>query len=109
MQWVVHLAADVDQFKSSIITSTWQGPDDDELREDDTALFAAVKGGASVAVFELLLAHGADKAAFDAQAHTAAFRAKRKELSSEIQELLNTPGCDEEEESALEGMFGFED
>jgi len=53
MQWVVHLAADVDQFKSSIITSTWQGPEDrDELKEGDSALRAAVKGGAPVAVFE---------------------------------------------------------
>ncbi len=61
MQWVVNLAADVDLFKS-IITSTWQGPYGDELRQGDSALIAAVKGGASVVVFEWLLAHGADKA-----------------------------------------------
>lgn len=43
------------------------------------------------------MARGADKAALDARGHTAAYRARRKELSSEIQELLYTPGCNEEE------------
>jgi len=116
MRWVVNLAADVDQFKS-IITSTWQDPDGDELKQGDSALIAAVKGGAPVAVFEWLLAQGADKAAFGAQGHTAAYLAKRKDLSSEIQALLYTPGCDDEEETKEEsdedddvaGLFGFED
>ena len=115
MQWVLSLAADVDPFKS-IITSTWQGlqATGAQLSQGDTVLIAAVKGGAPVAVFEWLLAHGADKAALDAKQHTAAFRAKVKNLSSVIQELLYTPGCDEEEESEDEDedvcdLFGFED
>jgi len=70
MQWVLSLAANVDPLKS-IITSTWQGPKatGDQLNQGDSVLIAAVQGVVPVAVFEWLLAHGADKAALDAKQH----------------------------------------
>jgi len=97
MQWVINLA-DVDPFKD-IVLAKWITKSQshfDTLKDGDSALIAAVKGRASIKVFEWLLSHGADKTVTDVEHHSAAYWAKKKKLSGEIQGLLHIPGCDEE-------------
>ena len=99
MQWVINLA-DVDPFKD-IVLAKWITKSQihwASLKDGDSALIAAVKGRASIKVFEWLLTHGADKAITDVEHHSAAYHARRKHLSSTIQGLLHIPGCDEETE-----------
>jgi len=115
MQWVINLA-DVDPFKD-IVLAKWSISDRySPLKGGDSALIAAVKGRASIEVFEWLLSHGADKTVTDVEHHSAAYRARVMKLSGEMQSLLHTPGCDEEtreegdeeifDDDDLGGLFG---